>query len=114
MVLDTDGSPVHRAKVMVVYNAADPRHRPSGDNAIATGTADAEGRFEVPTGSLSRGSIVDVTVTAEGHTSVLVYGTYDETAEEVDFDNFGIPGGDRRMPVGVVMPPLPFEGLLPD
>ena len=98
----------------VVYNAADPRYPFSSGNVIGTGTADSQGRFEIPTESLPRGSIVDVTVTADGHASVLVYGTYDETAEQVDFDDFGSSGGDRRMPLGVQIPPFPFEGLLPD
>jgi hypothetical protein len=99
---------------MVVYNAADSRYRSSGGKVIGTGTVDSQGRFEIPTESLPRGSIVDVIVTADGHTSVLVYGTYDETAERVDFDDFGSSGGDRRMPVGVQIPPFPFDGLLPD
>jgi hypothetical protein len=102
------------ATVKAVYNAADKHYRTSGDNTIGTATTDAQGTYEIPVGSLALGTIVDVTTVAEGHTSVLVYGKYDEKQEQVDFDNFGKAGGNRRMPVGDVMPPLPFEGLLPD
>ena len=113
-VLDTDGAPVAGATVKVVYNAADKKYRASGDNTIGTAKTDAQGSFQIPVGSLALGTIVDVSTVAEGHTSVLVYGKYHEKQEQVDFDNFGKAGGDRRMPVGDVMPPLPFEGLLPD
>jgi hypothetical protein len=102
------------ATVKVVYNATDKHYSASGDNTIGTAKTDAQGNFEIPVGSLALGTIVDVTTVAEGHTSVLVYGKYDEKQERVDFDNFGKAGGDRRMPVGDVMPPLPLEGLLPD
>ncbi len=113
-VLDTDGDPVAGATVKVVYNAADKNYRASGDNTIGTAKTDAQGSFQIPVGSLALGTIVDVSTVAEGHTSVLVYGKYQEKQEQVDLDNFGKAGGDRRMPVGDVMPPLPFEGLLPD
>jgi hypothetical protein len=113
-VLDTDGAPVGGATIRVVYNAADKHYRASGDNMIGTAKTDAQGNFEIPVGSLALGTIVDVTTVAEGHTSVLVYGKYDEKQEQVDFGNFGKAGGDRRMPVGDQMPPFPFEGLLPD
>jgi hypothetical protein len=113
-VLDTDGSPVAGAKVKAVYDASDKHYKASGDNTIGTAIADAQGNYVIAGGSLALGSIVDVSVTAADHTSVLAYGTYDEKQEQVDFDNFGKTGGDRRMPVGSQMPPLPFEGLLPD
>jgi len=113
-VLDSDGSPVAGATVRVVYDAADKGYRASGDNVIGSATTNAQGGYEVLVGSLPQGSIVDISVRAQDHTSVLVYGPYDETEEQVDFVNFGKNGGDRRMPVGDQMPPLPFEGLLPD
>ena len=113
-VLDTNGAPVAGATVKVVYNAADKQYRASGDNAIGTAKTDAQGSFQIPLGSLALGTIVDVTTVAEAHTSVLVYGKYDEKQEQVDFDNFGEIAGDRRMPVGTKIPPFPFEGLLPD
>ncbi len=106
--------PVAGATIKVVYNATDKHYRASGDNTIATGTTDAQGNFQISVGSLATGSIVDVSVVAQAHTSVLAYGKYDEKQEQVDFINFGETGGDRRMPVGDQMPPLPFEGLLPD
>jgi hypothetical protein len=102
------------ATVKVVYNATDKHYRASGNNAIGTGTTDAQGNYEISVKSLTLGSIVDVSVVAQGHTSVLAYGKYYEKREEVDFINFEDAGGDRRMPVGDQMPPLPFEGLLPD
>jgi hypothetical protein len=98
----------------VVYNATDKHYRASSDNAIATATTDAQGNFQISVGSLAIGSIVDVSVVAQGHTSMLAYGKYDEKQEQVDFIDLGETGGDRRMPVGDRMPPLPFEGLLPD
>ncbi len=113
-VLDTDNAPVAGATVKVVYNATDTHYRASGDNTIGTATTDAQGNYQISVGSLATGSIVDVSVVAQDHTSVLAYGKYDETQEQVDFINFGKTGGDRRMPVGDQMPPLPFEGLLPD
>jgi hypothetical protein len=113
-VLDKNGQPVSGATVKVVYNASDPGYRPPPANStIGTATADSQGLYRVSTAAVPLGSIVDVSVTASGYTSVLVYGVYDKTAEEVNFANFGAEGGDRRMPVGVEMPPFPFEGLLP-
>lgn len=112
-VLDTQGVAVGGAKVRVVYNAADPRYRPDSDNLVGTATADSSGRFEIATPSLQKGSIVDVTATADGHTSVLVYGVCNQAREQVDFADFGADG-DRRLPVGTQMPPLPIELLLPD
>jgi hypothetical protein len=102
------------ATVKAVYNAADKHYRTSGDNTIGTATTDAQGNYEISVGSLALGTLVDVAAIAQGHTSVLVYGKYDEKQEQVDFDKFGKAGGDRRLPVGDVIPPFPFEGLLPD
>jgi hypothetical protein len=102
------------ATVKAVYNATDKHYRASGNNTIGTGTTDAQGNYTISVKSLALGSIVDVSAVAQDHTSVLAYGKYDQKQEQVDFINFGKTGGDRRMPVGDQMPPLPFEGLLPD
>jgi hypothetical protein len=112
-VLDSDNNPVAGAKVKVVYNATDKHYKASGDNLVGTATADAQGNYSVAVGSLAMGSIVDISVTAADHASVLVYGKYSKAQEQVDFKSFGKSGGDRRMPVGDVIPPLPFDGLLP-
>ena len=111
-VLDQDGLPVAGATVKVTLDAADP-HYHLGDT-IGTATTDSAGLYLVSTSTVPLGSIVDVSTTAPGFTSVFVYGVYDETAEEVNFVNFGVAGGDRRMPIGVQIPSFPFEGLLPD
>lgn len=102
------------ATVKVVLNALDSNYNPSGNNLVGSATSDAQGDYSVSVGSLALGSIVDVSVVAAGHTSVMVYGTYNEKHEEVSFISFGSLGGDRRMPVGEEMPPFPFEGLLPE
>ena len=113
-VLDEDGQAVVGAMVKVVLDAIDTRYQASGDNTVGTATTDSQGHYQVSTTTLPLGSVVDVTVTASGYTSVFVYGTYNETAEEVNFANFSSSGGDRRMRLGSQMPGLPFEGLLPE
>ncbi len=59
------------------------------------------------------GTVVDVSAVKAGYASVLMYGTYKYEVEEVDFADYGAKGGDRRLPVGDPIPPLPFEDLLP-
>ena len=87
----------------------------TGGTLVASATSAGDGSFTVYLGGLSLGTAVDVTASAAGYTSITCYGAYDEVRERVDFDNFGASGGDRRLPVGTgQIPPLPFEGLLPD
>ena len=114
VVMGTDGRPVAGATVKVVLDAADAHYQSGGNNIVGTATADQQGHYQVAVAGLAAGSTIDVSATASGYTSILAYGTYDEVREEVDFTNFGTSGGDRRLPVGEVIPPLPFEGLLPE
>jgi hypothetical protein len=114
-VLGRNGAVVSGATVKVVLNALDSHHSNTGNNTVASGTTDSSGNYSISVSSLPLGSIVDISVTVAGYTGVMVFGTYDETSERVDFDDFEESDkGDRRLPLGDVMPPLPFEGLLPD
>jgi hypothetical protein len=99
--------------VYVVMNAIDPLYRQPGPNLIATGTTDRSGSYRVPMSTVPVGTIVDVSAVKAGCASVLMYGAYTHEVEEVDFADYGITGGDRRLPVGDQIPPLPFEDLLP-
>jgi hypothetical protein len=112
-VLATDDKPVSDATVRVVINAADSLYKSSEGRLVGSASTDSSGAFQVPTVELPLGSLVDVTVTKDGYASVFVYGAYDKAVVQVDFKDFGSEGGDRRLPVGDQMPPLPFEGLLP-
>ena len=112
--MGSDGQPVGGATVKVALDAADAHHQSGQDNTVGSATTDQQGHYQVSVPGLPVGSTIDVSAVASGYTSVFVYGTYDETRDEVDFTNFGASGGDRRLPVGDVMPPLPFEGLLPE
>ena len=113
VVRDMDGEVVAGAMVEVAVNAADPRYEPFVDNLVARGSTDAAGRYRVSTAAFPLGTIVDVSVTAQGYTPVTMLGPCDEDVEEATFADYGVDG-DRRMPVGGQMPPQPFEGLLPD
>jgi hypothetical protein len=113
LVMGKDDKPVSGASVQVLIDAGDPLYESSGGRLIGTATTGTSGTYEVSMSALPLGSIVDVSVVKSGYTSVLVYGTYDQTVTEVDFINFGSAGGDRRMPTGDQIPPLPYEGLLP-
>ena len=113
-VLGGDGRPVVGATVYVVINAIDPLYRQSGPNLVGTGATDASGGYQVSMSSVPVGTIVDVSAVKAGYASVLMYGTYGDEVEEVDFANYGAKGGDRRLPLGDPIPPPPFEDLLPE
>jgi hypothetical protein len=113
-VVGSDGKPVAGATVTVVINAADPLYKTDDGRLVGKATTDAAGAYKVSLAALPRGTIVDVSAVKRGYTSVLVYGKYDERVEEIDFKDFGSKSGDRRLPLGDQMPPMPFEDLLPD
>jgi hypothetical protein len=113
LVESKNGKPIASATVKIVRDAADPAYKASGDNLIARGATDSQGRFSIAVPDVSVGSVLDVTVIKSGYLSVLCYGKYDQNVKEVDFVNFGMKNGDRRLPVDDGgMPPFPFEGLL--
>jgi hypothetical protein len=112
-VLGGDGRPVAGATVCVVINASDPLYRGSGSNVVGTASTDASGSYRVLMRTVPLGTVVDVSAVKMGYASVLMYGIYQHEVEEVDFADYGGKGGDRRLPVGDQVPPLPFEDLLP-